>query len=188
MSPARGQELRDGEGEHKLRIERGLLAKVAELGDDVAVENAVLVADPDAHPADHIVLIAEHLDLLVLGSRAYGPLRATLLGSVSASITARPPCQVIVVRREVKASFRQSTSGGAEAAILVESYDRICLAAAFHAMLSPSRDLKHPEPLPPSARATSSGPTAAAAPDRQTKAVASLPALRSGAYGVLPLT
>ena len=79
--------------------------KVAALGDDVAVQIDVLVADPDEDPADHIVLIAERLDVLVLGSRAYGPLRATLLGSVSASVTARAPCPTIVLPRAVKASL-----------------------------------------------------------------------------------
>ncbi len=41
-------------------------------------------------------------DVLVLGSRAYGPLRATLLGSVSASVTARAPCPTIVLPRAAR--------------------------------------------------------------------------------------
>lgn len=100
-----GKSFETVEGEHKLRLERELQAKVAELGDDVAVKIDVLVADPDEDPADHIVLIAEHLDLLVLGSRAYGPLRATLLGSVSTSVTAQALCPTIVVPRSVKVSL-----------------------------------------------------------------------------------
>lgn len=100
-----GKSFETVEGEHKLRIERELQARAAELGDDVAVEIDVVVADPDEDPADHIVLIAQHLDLLVLGSRGYGPLRATLLGSVSARVTAHATCPTIVLPRGVKASF-----------------------------------------------------------------------------------
>jgi len=69
-------------------IESELQAKVAELGDDIAAQIDVLLADRDSDPASHIVPIAKHLNLLVLGSRAYGLLRATLLGSVSASVAA----------------------------------------------------------------------------------------------------
>lgn len=42
---------------------------------------------------------AEGVDLLVVGSRGYGPLRRVLLGSVSAHIVAHAPCPTLVTRR-----------------------------------------------------------------------------------------
>jgi nucleotide-binding universal stress UspA family protein len=41
----------------------------------------------------------EGVDLLVMGSRGYGPLRAVLLGSTSAVVIAEAPCPVIVCPR-----------------------------------------------------------------------------------------
>ena len=40
------------------------------------------------------------VDLLVTGSRGYGPVRITLLGSVSAKLMRSAPCPVIVVPRQ----------------------------------------------------------------------------------------
>jgi nucleotide-binding universal stress UspA family protein len=42
---------------------------------------------------------AEGVDLIVLGSRGYGPVRAVLLGSVSATVIERAPCPVLIVPR-----------------------------------------------------------------------------------------
>lgn len=44
------------------------------------------------------------LDLLVIGSRGYGPLRRTLLGGVSSEVMRLAPCPVIVVPRAAHAS------------------------------------------------------------------------------------
>ena len=50
-------------------------------------------------PAEALAESAGDLDLLVLGSRGYGPVKGTLLGSVSARVMAMAPCPVMVVPR-----------------------------------------------------------------------------------------
>ncbi|HEX6117035.1 MAG TPA: universal stress protein [Solirubrobacterales bacterium] len=49
--------------------------------------------------AARIVSACAELDLLLLGSRGYGPLRHTLLGSVSRAVIAAAPCPVLVLPR-----------------------------------------------------------------------------------------
>jgi hypothetical protein len=49
--------------------------------------------------------VTDNLDLLVCGSRGYGPLRAVLLGSVSRVVTSAAACPVIVLPRGVRASL-----------------------------------------------------------------------------------
>lgn len=50
-------------------------------------------------PADVLVDASDELDLLVVGSRGYGPTRRLLLGSVSASIVREARCPVLVTPR-----------------------------------------------------------------------------------------
>jgi nucleotide-binding universal stress UspA family protein len=50
-------------------------------------------------PAERLIESSADLDLLLLGSRAYGPLRRVLLGSVSSPLLRRAECPVIVVPR-----------------------------------------------------------------------------------------
>jgi nucleotide-binding universal stress UspA family protein len=67
-----------------------------------SVENA-LAAEPvrlDGDPATELTReCAEGVDLLVVGSRGYGPLARVLLGSVSRKVVEDAPCPVLVVRR-----------------------------------------------------------------------------------------
>ena len=70
-------------------------------------------------PATVLHGAAEHLDLLVLGSRAYGPVRRVLLGSVSARVVPDAACPVIVVPRgedDAKARRHRVVRSGEEAA------------------------------------------------------------------------
>jgi nucleotide-binding universal stress UspA family protein len=65
----------------------------------VPVDVEALVGEP----AEVLVDLSQHLDLLVCGSRGYGPARAVLLGSVSRRVASEAHCPVIVVPRGVKA-------------------------------------------------------------------------------------
>ena len=75
--------------------ERGVEAIAAEAG--VPIEPDVSVGDP----ADFLIGCSKHIDLLVCGSRGYGPRRAVLLGGVSGRVTAESHCPVIVLARGV---------------------------------------------------------------------------------------
>jgi nucleotide-binding universal stress UspA family protein len=50
-------------------------------------------------PADEIVAAAEDSDLLVMGSRGYGPIRRALLGGVSSKVVRSASCPVLVLPR-----------------------------------------------------------------------------------------
>jgi nucleotide-binding universal stress UspA family protein len=51
------------------------------------------------NPARELARVSEGTDILVMGSRGYGPVRATLLGSVSHSVIRHASCPVIVCPR-----------------------------------------------------------------------------------------
>jgi nucleotide-binding universal stress UspA family protein len=59
------------------------------------------------NPAQELATQGAELDLLVIGSRSYGPLRRVLLGSVAGELIELAPCPVIVLPR---ASEMSSTS------------------------------------------------------------------------------
>jgi nucleotide-binding universal stress UspA family protein len=50
-------------------------------------------------PAEELAKAAEHVDLLLVGSRGYGPVKGALLGSVSARLMSSAACPLIVVAR-----------------------------------------------------------------------------------------
>jgi nucleotide-binding universal stress UspA family protein len=52
-----------------------------------------------AHPADALAGLSGEVDLLVCGSRGYGPLRAVLLGGVTHPLLRKAECPVLVVPR-----------------------------------------------------------------------------------------
>jgi len=66
------------------------------VGDDVSADGELPAGDPGKELAE----AAEHgLDLLVVGSRGYGPIRTVLLGGVSSRIIRTAACPVLVVPR-----------------------------------------------------------------------------------------
>jgi nucleotide-binding universal stress UspA family protein len=107
----RGKSVEEVEGEHLLAARRELERTVGELDGDVPVETEALVGDP----ADVLVERSRTLDLLVCGSRGYGPMRAVLLGSVSRRVAGEARCPVIVLPRGVKASLEALVEEGAAA-------------------------------------------------------------------------
>jgi nucleotide-binding universal stress UspA family protein len=98
--PAHMEEI---EGEHRVQAEATLRRQVAELGDDVPVESEAFLGEP----AETLTAVSENLDLLVIGSRGYGPLRGVLLGGVSRQVTSQAHCPVIVLPRGVSAPLEE---------------------------------------------------------------------------------
>jgi nucleotide-binding universal stress UspA family protein len=96
-----GRDIEDVEGQHLLEAREAARRAVAELADGVPVEVEALVDDP----ADALIAVSRHLDLLVCGSRGYGPMRAVLLGGVSRRVANEAHCPVIVLPRGVEATL-----------------------------------------------------------------------------------
>jgi len=76
-------------------MERALDAAIGRLPAGIGSERRLLTGDPAAVIAE----AAEGFDLLTVGSRAYGPIRRTLLGSVSARVVGSAPAPVLVLPR-----------------------------------------------------------------------------------------
>ena len=88
------------------QLQRELDDAVSSLAGEVTVEGEVV----DGNPAGVLAERSRTLDVLFVGSRGYGPVRATLAGSVSSRVAAESACSVIVVPRGVKRAF---PTGGA---------------------------------------------------------------------------
>jgi nucleotide-binding universal stress UspA family protein len=59
---------------------------------------------------------SESLDLMIMGSRGYGPLRAALLGGVSHALVRKAACPVIILPRGSKPGLGALLEDAAEAA------------------------------------------------------------------------
>jgi nucleotide-binding universal stress UspA family protein len=84
----------------RVAAERGVAAATAG-ATGVEIESDVSVGDP----ADFLIAASERLDLLICGSRGYGPARAVLLGGVSRRVTSEAQCPVIVLPRGVSSGL-----------------------------------------------------------------------------------
>jgi nucleotide-binding universal stress UspA family protein len=71
----------------------------AALPDDVRAERVFVTGDP----VEELAKATGELDLLLTGSRRYGPLRSVLLGGVTGRLLREGACPVIVVPRGVEA-------------------------------------------------------------------------------------
>jgi nucleotide-binding universal stress UspA family protein len=98
---------------HNELAERWPGAQVALALGDVPHERIELEGDPAAA----IATAANDLDLLVVGSRSYGPLGAVLLGAVTRQLVRMASCPVMVVPRVRDASLSVALVGGMEAEI-----------------------------------------------------------------------
>jgi nucleotide-binding universal stress UspA family protein len=96
----------EAKARERLDSEASLRAAVAEIGSDLDVDVDVLTQDA----ADGLVAASRHVDLLVMGSRAYGPRRAVLLGSVSRRVVERAECPVLVLPRDAEMGERLLSS------------------------------------------------------------------------------
>ena len=92
-----GKSAEDVVGDHELSARRAAEKALEELDGQrrVAAEIETRVGDP----VDVLVRLSEHLDLLVCGSRGYGPVRAVLLGAVSRRVVTQARCPVTMVPR-----------------------------------------------------------------------------------------
>jgi nucleotide-binding universal stress UspA family protein len=93
--PERGHRL---QGRHRLEAQAALDQAVAALPAGAEAEGELHVDDP----AEVLLRISEHVDLLVCGSRGYGPLRSVLLGGVSRRLVDGAHCPVLVLPRGVE--------------------------------------------------------------------------------------
>jgi nucleotide-binding universal stress UspA family protein len=80
---------------HRLAATDALEAAVAEVSEGVVTEPDVLFQDP----VEGLTAASHRLDLLVIGSRAYGPLHAVMLGGVSRRVIVEAACPVLVLPR-----------------------------------------------------------------------------------------
>ena len=75
--------------------ERTLIERAARLSSKLESEATL----HSGKPADVLIGLSETVDILVMGSRGYGPLKAVLLGGVSGQVIRSAACPVIVVPR-----------------------------------------------------------------------------------------
>ena len=90
---------RDLEEAIETQLRRQLEDLARWIRDDVSANTVVLCGDPVRLLAD----AATDADLLVVGSRGYGPLRRVLLGSTSAGLVRSARCPVVVYPRATRA-------------------------------------------------------------------------------------
>ncbi|HEX6026424.1 MAG TPA: universal stress protein [Solirubrobacter sp.] len=80
-------------------VQEGLDEMVASLPSDITSRSVRLTGPP----AEMLAEYSSKLDLLIMGSRGYGPLRSVLVGGVSGRVVRSAHCPVIVVPRGIEA-------------------------------------------------------------------------------------
>ena len=84
-------------------------AAIAAVAADVETEPDVLYQDP----VEGLTAASGRMDLLVMGSRAYGPKRAVMLGGVSRRVITSSECPVLVLPRGEESDTDALLAGGA---------------------------------------------------------------------------
>ena len=87
----------------RMGAEAALRDAVAELASDLDTDVDVLAQDP----AEALIAASRHVDMLVMGSRARGPKRSVVLGSVSRRVAGGASCPVLVLPRGASEMTRQ---------------------------------------------------------------------------------
>jgi nucleotide-binding universal stress UspA family protein len=105
---------RDTVERSRAHVEATLTDAIAELTHDVKADGEVMVDDP----ADALLSVSSNVDLLVMGSRGYGPGLAVLLGGVSRRLTMTARCPVLVMPR----GSTSALADWAETATACETY------------------------------------------------------------------
>jgi nucleotide-binding universal stress UspA family protein len=100
IKPSLGADASAGPAKEAAELRRAELEAIVEAAtteqdDGIHAEHEILVDDP----SDALLRISRNLDLLVMGSRGYGPMLGVLLGSVSRRVTTSAYCPVFVVPR-----------------------------------------------------------------------------------------
>jgi nucleotide-binding universal stress UspA family protein len=101
----------DAAGSQMEEVTSDVLAEAHRRQPGLEVEADVSVQDA----ADFLVAASQHVDLLVCGSRGYGPQRAVMLGGVSHKVTAAAHCPVIVLARGVDSGLHSLIDDRADA-------------------------------------------------------------------------
>ena len=102
------------EAELRKQLDVALARSAQEIEGGLQVQTRVAIG-----PAGRAIVEAcgDDIDLLVMGSRAYGPLRSVLLGSVSRYVVDHATCPVIVVPRGADTALEGQTTSAAMAGI-----------------------------------------------------------------------
>jgi nucleotide-binding universal stress UspA family protein len=100
----------DLEATRRKTVARDIARAIAEAG-SVEVSAEVL----DGYADDELAHLSGEVDLLVCGSRGYGPLNSVLLGSVSAGVLRKARCPVVVVPRGARLDLTQRPAATAAA-------------------------------------------------------------------------
>jgi len=79
----------------RARAQRTLDAALEQLRPGVPVSSKVVIA----HAADALIELSRHVDLLVCGSRGYGPLRAVLVGAITHRVLLHAHGPVLIAPR-----------------------------------------------------------------------------------------
>ena len=97
--------------DYKAKHREGLERAVAALPDDVSAKGVFVAGRPSAELAAQ----SEGVDLMVVGSRGYGPLAAVLLGGVTHGLVRTGRLPVIVLPRGEHAGIDELFASAAEA-------------------------------------------------------------------------